>query len=154
AMVDLHMHVGSDLPLGVADRQVAAAQSGSLARLDARRADAGGRLVAGDRGQFEALELLALGSRQRRRRGAGLVLGDELLQVAALGENGLVRTLFVDALLALKFEIGIDLAWKGCQLAPAQVKRVRASGAEKRPIVGDDQARGAMAAQEMFQEDL
>src|SRR5207302_3933566 len=93
-------------------------------------------------------------SRQRRGRGAGLVLGDELLQVAALGENRFVRALLVDALLALEFEIGIDLAGKGRQLTPAEIERVGAGGAEKRPIVGDDQAPGSVAAQEMLQEDL
>src|SRR5207302_1062957 len=103
-------------------------------------ADAGGRLVAGNLGQFEAFELLALGARQSRGRGARLVLGDELLQMAPLGEDRLVGALLVDALLTLEFQKGIDLARKGRQLAPAEVERVSAGGAEERAIVGDDQA--------------
>ena len=74
---------------GIADRQVAAAQGRALARLDARGADAGGRLVAGDLRQFQAFELLALRLRQRGGAGAGLVLGDELFQVPPLGEDRL-----------------------------------------------------------------
>ncbi len=130
-----------DLPLGVADRQIAAAQRGALARLDARRADAGRRLVAGDLRQFQLLELLALRLRQRRRCGAGLVPGDEVFQVPPLGQDRVVRALLVLALLPLELQIGIDLAGKRRQLAARQVERVVAGGAEKRPVVGDDQAR-------------
>ena len=65
AVIDFQLDVGGDLPLGVADRQIAAAERGAFARLDARRADPGGRLVAGDLRQFQAFELLALGFRQR-----------------------------------------------------------------------------------------
>ena len=60
AVIDLQVDVGGDLSFGIADRQIAAAQGRALARLDARGADPGGRLVAGDLGQFQAFELLAL----------------------------------------------------------------------------------------------
>ena len=86
--------------------------------------------------------------------GAGLVLGDEILQVPPLGEDGFVRAFLVLALLSLEFQIGIDLAGKGRQFAAGQIERVVAGGAQKRPIVGDDQARRPMALQEVFQEDL
>ena len=154
AVIDLQLDVGGDLPLGVADRQIAAAQGRALARLDPRRADPGRRLVAGDLRQFQAFELLALRFRQRRGAGAGLVPGDEVFQVPPLGEDGLVRAFLVLAFLALEFQIGIDLAGKGRQFAPGQVERVVAGGAEKRPIVGDDQTRRPMALQEVFQENL
>ena len=87
AVIDLQLDVGGDLPFGIADRQIAAAQSRTLARLDARRADPGRRFVAGDLRQFQAFELLALGLRQRRGAGAGLVPGDEVFQVLAFGDD-------------------------------------------------------------------
>ena len=55
AVIDLQVDVGGDLPLGIADRQVAAAQGRALARLDERRADVGRRLVAGDLDQSPAV---------------------------------------------------------------------------------------------------
>jgi hypothetical protein len=58
--------------------------------------------------------------------------------VAPLGEDGFVRAFFVLAFLALELQKGIDLSGKGRQLAPRQVERVVARGAEKRPVVGDD----------------
>ena len=154
AVIDFQLDIGGDLPLGVADRQVPAAQRGAFARLDARRADPGRRLVAGDLRQFQAFELLALGFRQRGGAGAGLVPGDELLQVPPLGENGFVRAFLVLAFLALEFQKGIDLAGKGRQFAPGEIERVVAGGAEKRPIVGDDQTRRPVTLQEVFQENL
>ena len=86
--------------------------------------------------------------------GPGLVPGDEVLQVPPLGENGVVRAFLVLAFLALEFQKRIDLAGKGRQFAPGQIERVVAGGAEKRPIVGDDQARRPMALQEVLQENL
>jgi hypothetical protein len=154
AVLDLQFDIGGYLPLGVADRQISAAEGGAFARLDARRADHGSRSVAGDFGQFQAFELLALGSRQRRGRGSRLVPGDEVLQVSPLGEDGFVRAFLMLAFLALEFQKGIDLAGKGGQLAPGQVERVVTRGGKKRPIVGDDQTRRPMTSKEVFQENL
>ncbi len=58
AVIDLQLDIGGDLPLGVADGQIAAAEGGAFARLDARCANPGGRFVAGDLRQFQAFELL------------------------------------------------------------------------------------------------
>ena len=58
------------------------------------------------------------------------------------------------ALFALEFEKRVDLAGKHRQLAARQIERVVAGGAEKRPIVRDDQARRPMVLQEMLQQDL
>ena len=123
-------------------------------RLDARCADPGGRLVVGDLRQFQPFKLLALGLRQRGGGGAGLVLGDEFLQVPPLGLNGFVRAFLVQAFFMLEFEISIDLAGKRRQFAAGQVERMAAGGGKKRPIVGDDQTRRAMALQKMFQQNL
>ena len=46
------------------------------------------------------------------------------------------------------------LPGKARQLAPGQIERVVTGGAEKRPVVGDDQTRRPMTLQEVFQEDL
>src|SRR5262249_35130069 len=40
------------------------------------------------------------------------------------------------------------------QLTPGQIESVVASGAEKRPIMGDDKTRRSMTLQEVFQENL
>src|SRR6185312_16300914 len=58
------------------------------------------------------------------------------------------------ALLALVFQVGIDLARKRHQLAPGQVERVAARGPKKGSIVGDDQTGRAMTLQKVFQENL
>ena len=60
AVIDFQVDVGGDLPFGVADRQVLAAQGRPLARLDERGANPRGRIVAGDLDQFQAFELFAL----------------------------------------------------------------------------------------------
>ena len=67
---------------------------------------------------------------------------------------GCVRPLLVLALLALEFQKGIDLAGKHRQLAARQVERVVAGGAEKRPVVRDDQAGRPVASQEMLEQNL
>ena len=46
AVVDVEIDFAGDLPLGIADRQFAAAQGRSFARLDNRRADSGGQFIA------------------------------------------------------------------------------------------------------------
>src|SRR5205807_5265089 len=76
------------------------------------------------------------------------------LQVSPFGENGIIGAFLVLAFLALKLQIRIDLAGKSCQFAPGQIERVVTGGAEKRPIVRDNQARGPMTLQEVFQENL
>ena len=143
-----------DFAFGIADRQVAAAEGRALARLDERGANVGGRLVAGDLDQFQAFELLALRAGPRGGAGAGLVLGDELFQVPALGQDGGVRPLVVLAPLALEFQKGVDLAGKHRQLAARQIERVAAGGAQKGPVVRDDQAGLLIVAQKMFQQNL
>ena len=140
AVVDLQLDVRGDLPFRVADRQVAAAQGDALARLDPRRADAGGRLVAGDLVQFQLLELLALRLGQLGGGGPGLVAGDEVFEVPPLGQDRLVGPLVVLAAFALELQVRVDLAGERRQLAARQVERVVAGGAEERPVVRDDQA--------------
>ena len=55
---------------------------------------------------------------------------------------------------ALIFQKGVDLAGKHRQLAARQIERVAAGGAQKGPIVRDDQARLAKFAQEMLEQNL
>ena len=154
AVFDFQVDVGGDFALGIADRQIAAAHRGAFARFDQRGADVGGRLVAGDFGDLQSFELFALRAGPRRRAGAGLVLGDELFQVPALGQDGGVRALVMLAALALILQKGIDLAGKHRQLAARQIERVVAGRGEEGPIVRDDQAGFSITAEKVFQQDL
>src|SRR5262249_3429358 len=135
AVIDLELDIVGDLPFGIADGEVAAAQGRALPRLDTRRTNPRRRLVTGDLRQLQSLELLALRPRQRCRRGPGPVLGDELLQVSTFRLDILVRAFLMQSLLTLKLEVRIDLAGERRQLAACQVEGVIAGGAQEGSIV-------------------
>ncbi len=153
-MIDLQLNVVRDASFGVANRQVAATKSRAFARLDARRANSGRRLVVGDLGQFQAFELFAFGASQRGGAGSGLVAGDEIFEVSPLGENIFVRALLVHAFFLLEFQKGIDLAGKRGQFPPREIERMATGGAEKRPVVRHDQTGAAMTLQKVFEQNL
>ena len=100
-------------------------------------------------------ELLALRLRPRGRRGAGLVAGDEVLELPPLGEHGGVGPLDMGRLLPLVVEEGVDLA----RDTPSACRAARSSvwsqvAAEEGPVVRDDQAGLAVVAQEVLEQDL
>ena len=149
-----------DLPLGIADRQIAAAQRGALARLDARGADPGRRLVAGDLRQFQRSSCLLFDCASVAVLARALFLGDELLQVPPLGQDGGVRALLVLAFLVLEFQEGIDLAGKRSSTCRATGRacgrrwrretpgRARRSGRPRDGFAGSAPAESACAGRE------
>ena len=76
----------------------------------------------------------------RCRAGAGLVLGDELLEVLFLRQHARVDAFVLFLAFGLVFTIGLDLPGIHRELAARQFERMVAGRAEKRPIVRDDQA--------------
>ena len=96
----------------------------------------------------------ALGLGEFRCRGAGLVAVDEVLQVFHLGLGGLVRPFVADSIFLLEFEVRVHFAGVRRELAAGEVERVVAGGPEEGPVVGDDQARGPVVGEEVFEENL
>ena len=119
-----------------------------------RSADPGRRLIPRNVDQLQLFQLLALGTGSRGRAGAGLVLGDELLELLALGQHRGVGPLVVLATFLLELEEVVDLAGKHRQLAAREIEGRFASGGEERAIVRNDQARFVILAEEVLQQDL
>ena len=154
AVVDFQVDVIGDLPVLVSHRQIAAADRGPFARLHAGCLNVGGGLIAGNLDDFQLLQLLALGAGAGGGAGPRPILGDEFLQVAALGQHGGIGPLFVQPSLHLKFQEGVDLAGEHRQLAAGEVERGTACSTKKRPVVRDDEAGLVIMAEEVLQQDL
>ena len=60
----------------------------------------------------------------------------------------------MSCLLPLVFQEGVDPPWIGRQLAAGEVERLVAGGGEEGAVVGDDQARLTVAAEEVLEQDL
>ena len=153
-MFDFQIDAAGDFALRITDRKIAAVQSRSFARLDDRCADVGGRLVAVNLFDLQALELLGFRPGPGGRAGPGFVLVDEFFQLPPLGQDRGVRALVVVAAFDLVFEKGVDPAGKHRQFAARQIERVRAGGPQKGPIVRYDQATFGKVPQEVLEEDL
>ena len=153
-MDDLDVDPIGDGPVRVADGQVAAADGRASPWRDARAADGGGGGVDDELLDLEFLELLLLRLRPRGGRGAGLVAVDEVLELAALGEDGGIGPLDVFALFLLELEIGVDLPGEDGQFPVGEVEGLVAGGGEEGPVVGNDQAGFLVAPEEVLEEDL
>jgi hypothetical protein len=140
--------------LGIADREVDAANRRPLPRLDDRSANAGGGQIDFDLGRLQAIKLLLLRARLARRVGVRPILVDEALQLLLLRLDGRIHAQIVLDAFLLEFEKGIDLAGIHRQLAARDVERVRTRRFQKRPVVRHDQARFFEPAQKVFEQNL
>ena len=150
----LDVDPSGDGPVRVADGKVAAANGRPSPRRDPRAADGGGGGVDDELLDLEFLELLLLRLGPRGGRGAGLIAIDEVLELAALGEDGGIGPLDVFALFLLELEIGVDLPREDGQFPVGEVEGLVASGGKEGPVVGNDQAGFLVAAEEVLEEDL
>ncbi len=154
AMFDFDVDAPGNLPLGIADRQVAAAQRRPLARLDHRRPNVGRWFVGVDIDELQLFELFAFRPGARGGARPGFVLVDEFLELLAFGQDGGIRPLFVLAALLLIFQKGFDRAREHRQASARQIERVSAGGREESSIVRDDQTGLLEVAQKMLEQNL
>ena len=156
AVHDLKRHLAGHGVVGIADRQVAAADSSAATGSHFRAANRGRWRIEGDllKLLLKLGQLFCLRLRLRGCRGPSTVAGNKILEVAFLRQDRGVGAFGRQLPFPLMHEVVVDGARMQRQLAVGQVEGLIAGGCQKRPVVGDHQAGLAIAPEKMLQQDL